>query len=111
MSEIRSTTRSIASAMRACAAMWPSSASTSTTKGSWPYPSSSASSSRSGIRDSTVGFAILYPLRCRIGNTVPSEIGSRNLFACHDAANGPVSASPSPITQATSRSGLSSAAP
>jgi hypothetical protein len=32
--------------------------------------------------------------------------GFRNLFACHDPASGPVSASPSPITQATSSSGV-----
>ena len=37
--------------------------------------------------------------------------GLRNLFECQLAASGPVSASPSPTTQATSRSGLSNAAP
>ena len=37
--------------------------------------------------------------------------GSRNLLECQLAASGPVSASPSPITQATTRSGLSNAAP
>ena len=37
--------------------------------------------------------------------------GLRNLFECQLAASGPVSASPSPTTQATSRSGLSKAAP
>ena len=37
--------------------------------------------------------------------------GSRNLFECQLAASGPVSASPSPTTQQTSRSGLSNAAP
>lgn len=35
----------------------------------------------------------------------------RNLFECQAVAKGPVSASPSPITQATIRSGLSNAAP
>ena len=37
--------------------------------------------------------------------------GFRNLFECQLVASGPVSASPSPTTQATSRSGLSNAAP
>ena len=37
--------------------------------------------------------------------------GIENLLDCHDVASGPVSASPSPITQATIRSGLSKAAP
>src|SRR5713101_3100517 len=46
-----------------------------------------------------------------MGNTAPSVIGSRNLFECQLAASGPVSASPSPITQKTLRSGLSKAAP
>ena len=35
----------------------------------------------------------------------------RNLVMCHDVASGPVSASPSPTTAATIRSGLSNAAP
>jgi hypothetical protein len=37
--------------------------------------------------------------------------GLRNLFECQLAASGPVSASPSPTTQQTSRSGLSKHAP
>ena len=37
--------------------------------------------------------------------------GSRNLLPCQLAASGPVSASPSPTMQATTRSGLSKAAP
>ena len=37
--------------------------------------------------------------------------GLRNLFECQLVASGPVSASPSPTTQATMRSGLSNAAP
>ena len=45
------------------------------------------------------------------GSTAPSRRGSRNLFECHPVAAGPVSASPSPTTQATTRSGLSKAAP
>ena len=57
------------------------------------------------------GFAILYPFKWRIGNTVPSLAGFRNLFECQAVASGPVSASPSPMTQATKRSGLSNAAP
>ena len=38
-------------------------------------------------------------------------MGFRNLFTCHEVASGPVSASPSPTTAATIRSGLSKAAP
>jgi hypothetical protein len=63
------------------------------------------------MRASTVGLAILYPFRCRIGSTAPSPAGSRNLLECQAVASGPVSASPSPTTQATTRFGLSSAAP
>src|SRR5208337_4971347 len=51
------------------------------------------------------------PLRCRIGRTAPSVIGSRNLLDCQAVANGPVSASPSPTMQATMSPGLSNAAP
>jgi len=57
----------------------------------------------------------------RIGNliTVKMENGQnraitralRNLFECQDVAIGPVSASPSPTTQATMSPGLSKAAP
>src|SRR3974377_493506 len=46
-----------------------------------------------------------------MGSTAPSRIGLRNLFECQAVASGPVSASPSPTTQATMRSGLSSAMP
>src|ERR1019366_1867447 len=63
------------------------------------------------MRASRVGLEILYPLRCRIGSTAPSVIGSRNLLECHAVANGPVSASPSPTTHATTRFGLSNTAP
>ena len=63
------------------------------------------------MRASTVGLAILYPLRCRIGSTTPSFSTLTNLFECQLVASGPVSASPSPMTVATSRSGLSNAAP
>src|SRR5882724_9727230 len=62
------------------------------------------------MRARNAGLAILYPFRCRIGSTAPSCAGLRNLFECQAAASGPVSASPSPITQATIRSGLSNAA-
>ena len=41
----------------------------------------------------------------------PVRTGLRNLLECQLAASGPVSASPSPTTQATIRSGLSKAAP
>jgi hypothetical protein len=47
----------------------------------------------------------------RIGRTTPSEAGFRNLLECQLVASAPVSASPSPTTQATIRSGLSKAAP
>src|SRR5665811_1001070 len=46
-----------------------------------------------------------------MGSTAPSVTGSRNLLECQLVASGPVSASPSPITQQTTRSGLSNAAP
>ena len=46
-----------------------------------------------------------------MGSTAPSRIGLRNLFECQEVASGPVSASPSPTTATTSRSGLSNAAP
>ena len=51
------------------------------------------------MRASTVGPAILYPFRCRMGSTAPSRAGFRNLFECQLPASGPVSASPSPTTQ------------
>ncbi len=63
------------------------------------------------IRARTVGLAILYPFRCRIGSTAPSHTGLRNLLECQLVARAPVSASPSPTTHATTRSGLSKAAP
>src|SRR5271157_569917 len=63
------------------------------------------------MRARTVGLEILYPLRCRIGSTAPSLAGLRNLLECHAVASGPVSASPSPTTQATMRLGLSNTAP
>src|SRR3712207_677393 len=46
-----------------------------------------------------------------MGRTAPSCTGLRNLFECQLAASAPVSASPSPMTQQTTRSGLSNAAP
>src|SRR5213079_1753920 len=61
--------------------------------------------------ESTVGLAILYPFKCRIGSTAPSRAGLRNLFECQLVASAPVSASPSPITQQAIRSGLSNTAP
>src|SRR5437016_5873607 len=60
----------------------------------------SFSSSSWLILASSVGLAILYPLRWRIGRTAPSRRGLRYLFECQLAASGPVSASPSPTTQA-----------
>src|SRR4029450_4856601 len=46
-----------------------------------------------------------------MGSTTPSVAGFRNLLECQLVARGPVSASPSPTTQATIRLGLSNAAP
>src|ERR1035437_1019687 len=63
------------------------------------------------MRARRVGLGILYPLRCRIGCTAPSVHALRNLLERHAVANGPVSASPSPTTQATMRPGLSNTAP
>src|ERR1017187_2900512 len=63
------------------------------------------------MRARSVGLEILKPLRCRIGSTAPSVAGLRNLLECHAVASGPVSASPSPTTQATIKPGLSNTAP
>ncbi len=63
------------------------------------------------MRASTVGLAILYPLRCSTGSTAPSVAGFRNFAQCQLAVSGPVSASPSPTAQNTTRSGLSKHAP
>ena len=51
--------------------------------------------------------------RSNAGSAAPRHRapGLRNLFECQLVASGPVSASPSPMTQATIRSGLSNAAP
>jgi hypothetical protein len=57
------------------------------------------------------GVCDLVAFKWRIGKTAPSPTGSKNLLERQLAANGPVSASPSPMTQATINSGLSSAAP
>ena len=46
-----------------------------------------------------------------MGSTAPSVAASRNLLECQLVASGPVSASPSPMTQTTSSFGLSNAAP
>src|SRR5579859_2485417 len=46
-----------------------------------------------------------------MGNTVPSVTGFRNLLECQAVASAPVSASPSPMTQATVSPGLSKTAP
>ncbi|CPR64778.1 Uncharacterised protein [Chlamydia trachomatis] len=58
-----------------------------------------------------VGLEILKPLICKIGRTAPSLIGLMNLSLNHEAAKGPVSASPSPISTAAITSGLSKTAP
>ena len=46
-----------------------------------------------------------------MGSTAPSVMGLTNLLPCHEVASGPVSASPSPTTQAAISSGLSATAP
>ena len=46
-----------------------------------------------------------------MGSTAPSVTGLRNLLECQAVASGPVSASPSPTTQAAIRVGLSITAP
>src|ERR1051326_1590306 len=79
--------------------------------GLYPYPTNRSISSSCGMRASTVGPAILYPVRCSTRKTTPSRVGFKNLFECQLVASAPVSASPSPTTQQTSRSGLSNAAP
>ncbi|MEN3268952.1 MAG: hypothetical protein V7646_5846 [Pseudonocardia sp.] len=48
---------------------------------------------------STVGPAILWPFRCRIGSTASSRRGSTNLVECQLVASRPVSASPSSTMQ------------
>src|ERR1700737_3127633 len=63
------------------------------------------------MRERIVGLLILYPFRCRIGRTAPSVIGLRNLFECQEVARGPVSDSPSPMTQAVISCGLSKTVP
>jgi len=83
----------------------------STKRGSQPQPRKNCSTSSWEIREKMVGLAILKPFKCRMGSTAPSVMGFRNLLECQDVARGPVSASPSPTTQAAMRSGLSATAP
>ena len=68
-------------------------------------------SSSSLILANMVGLAILYPFKWRIGKTIPSVFGFKNLFKCQLVARGPVSASPSPTMHAAIKSLLSSTAP
>ena len=100
--------QSIVSAILACIS---AGSSPSTKRGSHPQPRKNISSSSWLMREKSVGLAILKPLRCRIGSTAPSVMGLTNLLPCHAVASGPVSASPSPTTQAAMRSGLSITAP
>ena len=83
----------------------------STKRGSQPQPRKKLSTSSWLMREKTVGLAILKPFRCRMGSTAPSVMGFMNLLPCQEVARGPVSASPSPTTQAAIRSGLSATAP
>ena len=83
----------------------------STKQGSQPQPMKKLLTSSWLMREKMVGFAILKPLRCRMGSTAPSVTGLMNLLPCQEVASGPVSASPSPTTQAAMRSGLSATAP
>ena len=83
----------------------------STNRGSQPQPLKNISISSWEMRAKIVGLETLKPFRCRMGSTAPSVMGFRNLLECHAAARGPVSASPSPTTQAAMRPGLSITAP
>ena len=84
----------------------------STKQGSQPQPwKKLVQLVRGRCGQKTVGLSILKPFRCRMGSTAPSSAGLRNLLECQAVARGPVSASPSPTTQAAIRSGLSSTAP
>lgn len=67
--------------------------------------------SLSSIVPKMVRSEILKPLAWRMGRTAPDSAGSMYLKPCHAVAVGPVSASPSPTTQHTTRSGLSMTAP
>ena len=98
---------------RAAAIFWcmTMGSSPSTKRGSQPQPLKNISASSWEMREKTVGLAILKPLRWRMGSTAPSVLGLRNLLECQAVARGPVSASPSPTTQAAIRSGLSITAP
>ena len=83
----------------------------STKRGSQPQPRKKLSTSSWLMREKMVGLAILKPFRCRMGSTAPSVMGFMNLLPCQEVASGPVSASPSPTTQAAIRLGLSATAP
>ena len=58
-----------------------------------------------------VGLEILKPFKFKIGNSAPSLIGLMKVVDIQEAANGPVSASPSPTTETAITSGLSRIAP
>ena len=58
---------------------------------------------------SVIANRVLFTKACK--DFLPSVLGFKNLFECQLVANGPVSASPSPITQAAIKSGLSKTAP
>lgn len=83
----------------------------STKNGSQPIPLKYEVISSLDWRDRIVGLLILKPFKCKIGRTAPSVTGLMNRLENHEAANGPVSASPSPITTAEIKSGLSRIAP
>ena len=57
------------------------------------------------------GIGDLVTVEVKDRQHAPSVAGFKNLFECQLVAIGPVSASPSPTTQATIRFGLSYAAP
>ena len=91
---------------------WSFSGSSPSTKiGCQPIPSKYFCKFSFDSRERMVGLEILNPLRSKIGKTAPSLIGLMNLLDCHEVASGPVSASPSPTTAATIKSGLSKMAP
>ena len=99
---------SIAAAVAGCIF---SGSSPSTKIGAQPLPSKYFVNSSSLLRERIVGLEILKPFKFKIGKTAPSFLGLINVLDNHDAANGPVSASPSPTTTAAMTSGLSKIAP
>jgi len=77
-----------------------------------PQPTSRSVSSRSEMRSEHCRVGDLVAVQVQDGSTAPIADRVRETCSnCQLVASGPVSASPSPITHATTRSGLSNAAP